>query len=258
MWFIDQCREFIMALRFLSIFPLPGVARLYHDEDPSSRLILGSAYFPIIGLIFGLLLWLLIVLLAPFTPTMVLAALLVVALVIFTGGLHLDGLMDTCDGFFGGRTRERKLEIMHDSRVGSFGVLSAVCTLLLRYACLASLPLSKLPLALLIVLPMTRWCMVLALYVFPNARSTGLGSLYHRTVRPAHIIVAGILSLAIAVIAGHFIGLIVWIAGTIIALALGTWITQDLGGLTGDNYGAIEEVTDIVGLLLLVFLNTSF
>jgi adenosylcobinamide-GDP ribazoletransferase len=100
--------------------------------------------------------------------------------------------------------------------------------------------------------------MVLALYVFPNARSIGLGSLYHRTVRPVHLIVAGVTALAIAVIIGHFIGLIVWIAGTIIALALGTWVTQVLGGLTGDNYGAIEEITDVVGLLLLVFLLASF
>jgi len=195
------------------------------------------------------LLWLCSLFLTPLVPQLILAA-----LVILTGGLHLDGLMDTCDGLFGGSTRERKLEIMHDSRIGSFGVLAGVCILLLKFAVFASLKAHALPLALLIALPSARWAMVVALRVFPGARPTGLGAVYHQAITTRRLLITGIISLVIVLITGQLIGLIVWIAVTLISMLLGYWITQSLGGLTGDTYGAIEELTESIALLLLVML----
>jgi adenosylcobinamide-GDP ribazoletransferase len=251
---LNQYRELVAAIRFLSVLPTPGSALLFDKDESTSRLVIGCEYFPLVGLLLALLLWLLVMLFGRLIPQPALAALLVVALVILTGGLHLDGLMDTCDGLFGGRTRERKLEIMRDSRVGSFGVLGAACVLLLKFALLASIPLQSLPLALLLILPSARWSMALALRVFPPARPTGLGAAYHQAVTTRRLLITGLIALLIALIVGRFAGFIAWVTGSLAALAIGQWITKSIGGLTGDSYGAIDEVTEVVMLLALVML----
>src|SRR6266699_3476972 len=196
--FLSQYMEFAAAVRFLSLLPVPGSTQLFNKDEVAPRLVVGCEYFPLVGLLLALLLWLFVLILTPLVPQLVLAALLVATLVILTGGLHLDGLMDSCDGLFGGSTRERKLEIMRDNRVGSFGALAAICILLLKFALFASIKVHALPLALLIALPSARWAMVLALRVFPSARSTGLGAAFQQAVTTERFLLTGIVSLAIA------------------------------------------------------------
>src|SRR5712692_8968239 len=251
-FFLSQYLELVAAVRFLTILPLAGSTGLFDKDETAPRLVAGSEYFPLVGLLLAFLLWLLVLVLAPLIPQLALAALLVVALVILSGGLHLDGLMDSCDGLFGGSTRERKLEIMRDSRVGSFGVLGGACILLLKFALFASLGVTALPLALQVAFPSARWSMVLAMRVFPSARPTGLGAAFHHAVTTERSVIAGIIALAIVLLAGQFIGLIAWSIVTIITLVLGFCITRIIGGLTGDNYGAIEEIVEVAALLVLV------
>ncbi len=250
----NQYMEFAAAVRFLSLLPVPGITQLFNKHESILNIVVGCEYFPVVGMLLAFLLWLFTLILTPLVPQLVLAALLVTALVILTGGLHLDGLMDTSDGLFGSSTREHKLEIMHDSRVGSFGVLAGICMLLLKFALFASLTAHALPLALLIALPSARWTMVVALRVFPSARATGLGAAFHQAITTKRLLITGIISLLIVLIAGQLFGLIVWVATTVTSLLLGLWMTRSLGGLTGDTYGAIEEVTEGVALLLLVML----
>ncbi len=258
MWFIKQYREFLAALQFLSILSLPGTRQLFREDVIGSRVIVGGAYFPFVGLILALLLGLLALLTTPFLPPLVVAALLVIAQVVLTGGLHLDGLMDSCDGLFGGKSREQRLEIMRDSRVGSFGVLGGACILLLKFACFASLSGQQLFLAFLMTMPSTRWAMVLALYVFPSARTSGLGNFFRQGVTREHMLVAGMIALTLALLAGHVLGILLWGMITLFTLGLGAWITRLLKGLTGDSYGAIEEVTEAVALLVLVAFRVWF
>src|SRR6266566_2781422 len=251
-WLLDQYMELVAAVRFLSVLPLPEYPRHFDDATVPQRV--GSGYYPVVGLLLGLLLSLLVVVAGPHLPTLALAALLVVGLVLLTGGLHLDGLIDACDGLFGGATRERKLEIMRDSRVGSFGVLGAACVLLLKWSFLASLGSAHLIQALLITLPCARWTMVVALRAFPSARITGLGAAFRQAVTPGSLLQAGITAMIIALLAGGLVGAVAWIVATLLALALGAWVTRILGGLTGDIYGAIAEITEAILLLLLVLL----
>lgn len=265
-----QYKEFVAAISFLSILPLSRKAT-DADTDSSdhvssasvpesvgtrfsvSAVRIGSAYFPLVGLVIALITCLLVVIEAGLhLPPLVIAALVIVTQVWLTGGLHLDGLMDTCDGLFYSGPRERKLEIMHDSRSGAFGILGATCILLLKFAIFASMDLHHLALALLIVLPLSRWAMVLAMYIFPSALLTGLGATARKSITRPHILIAGITSLLIALIVGQLIGLTVWIVGSLMALIIGIWVTYILNGLTGDTYGAIAEVTEIIGLLVLV------
>src|SRR6266487_580472 len=250
--FLSQYMELVAAVRFLSVLPVPGWTQLFEQAEAAPRLVVGGAYFPLVGLLLACVLWLLVLLLTPLVPQLALAALLVVGLVILTGGLHLDGLMDTCDGLLGGSTRERKLEIMRDSRVGSFGVLGGASILLLKFALFASISVHVLSLALLVVLPSARWAIVLALRVFPSARPTGLGSAFHQAVTTEQLVLAGIVALAIVLTAGHLIGLVVWVTVTMTTLVLGLWITRSIGGLTGDSYGAIAEVVEVVALVVFV------
>jgi len=245
-WLLDQYMELVAAVRFLTVLPLPEYSQSFDDDTVSLRV--GGGYYPLVGLLLGLLLSLLVVVAGPHLPPLALAALLVVGLVLLTGGLHLDGLMDACDGLFGGTTRESKLEIMRDSRVGSFAVLGAACVLLLEWSFFASLGAAHLIQALLITLPCARWAMIVAVRAFPSARAAGLGAAFRQTVTP------GITAMLIALLAGGLVGAAAWIVATLLALALGAWVTRSLGGLTGDIYGAIAEITEVILLLLLVLL----
>src|SRR5205807_9205305 len=212
-WRLDQHAELAAAVRLLSILPLPAPPQRIEAESETTapaRLVLASGYSSLVGLLLGLLLSLLALLLDPLLPHLAVAALLLVALVLLTGGLHLDGLMDSCDGLFGGRTPERRLEIMRDSRVGSFGVLGGVCALLLKFAFFASLERHALLLALLVVLPSARWAMVLALHTFPPARPGGLGVTYQQTVTLQRLALGGGIALFVALVAAHLAGALVW------------------------------------------------
>ena len=253
---IDQYAEIVAATRFLSILPLPGPTNRFETSstnDSAPRLHLGSAYFPFVGFLLATLLYLVQLLFGLVLPRLALAAVLVVALVLLTGGLHLDGLMDTCDGLFGGRTRERRLEILRDSRVGSFGVLGGVSILLLKFALFASIGGPHLlSLAFFVMLPCSRWAMVLALRVFPAARPDGLGATFRQTVTLPRLILAAATALLLALLVGHWIGILAWCAATCTALLIGTWATRQIGGLTGDIYGAIAECSEVVVLLVLV------
>jgi adenosylcobinamide-GDP ribazoletransferase len=251
---VTEYRELVAAIRFLSVVPIPGSARLFSDPLIVGEAQFGSGYFPLIGLLIALLLSLLVFVAGAYLPSLILAALLVVAETALTGGLHLEGLMDTCDGFFSGKGTERKLEIMRDSRVGSFGVLGCFCLLLLKFAFFASLGLNRLPIALLLALPMSRWSMVAVAYLFPSARLAGLGAAFRQTITTPRLLLATAIVLVIILIAGHFAGLGIWLGATLIAIAVGAWATRVLGGLTGDLYGAIAEVTTVVSLLLFTLL----
>ncbi len=252
---LTQYKELVAAIRFLSTLPVPGSAQLFRtDASELPSLVVGGAYFPLVGLLMGGLLCLLPLVLGRLLPALVLAALLVIAQILLTGGLHLDGLMDTCDGLFAGRGRERMLEIMRDSRVGSFGVLGGASILLLRFALFASLNSQQLYLALLLVPAVGRWTMVLAMRVYPAARGNGLGASVRQTITGERLLIASVLALLPALLLIHLLGLALWATGTLCALALGAWVTRRLGGLTGDVYGAIEEITECVCLLLVVLL----
>jgi cobalamin 5'-phosphate synthase/cobalamin synthase len=188
------------------------------------------------------------------------------AWVIVTGGLHLDGLMDTADGIFSNQPRERMLEIMKDSRSGAMGVIAAVLILLVKGVLLAALfaAAGRAHFTLLALVPVwSRAFVVLAIAGWPYARSVpGVGSL-HRSAGVRHVIgsvlLAALLSVLLLVWAGSFgmsetVALLVLFAvltygtGGILAAAA----SRKLGGLTGDVYGAINEVLELVLLAVVV------
>lgn len=245
----------LVALSFLTILPV-GLASATDIEISRSR-----GWYPIVGLLYGLLLvalvllWTLALGVPMFTP--VLAALLVMAMAAANRFLHLDGLMDFCDAMWGGHTVERRLEIMRDSRVGSFAVAGCVSVLLVKYSALLSL-LTMVPgLSGLLFFPIvSRWAMTLLLTVFPYGRQQGIGSAFATHGRPW--LATGFALLTVAAVAWFLLGLagiLILVVVSMVSLLLGWWASRRLGGgLTGDCYGAANEIMEVLALVLLLIL----
>ena len=181
-------------------------------------------------------------------PQSIAATLLVVLLLVLTGGLHADGLMDTCDGIFVHATPERRLEIMRDPRVGSFGVLGLACVLLLKLAGIEALPDAVRPQTLLLAPVLGRWSIVGVAASFPYGRAEGLGAPLKAAASARLLIVASALPLLLCVL---LTPLGIWLGLLAIASAglIGWWLSRILPGLTGDCYGAVCECVEMLVIL---------
>lgn len=240
---------FWIALQFLSSLPisLPGM--------PQPRALGRSLlYYPLVGLLFGVLLWGLNALLAG-TPSLLHAALLLTAWVLLSGGLHLDGLADSADAWLGGfGDRERTLTIMKDPRSGPIAVVALVLVLLLKFCALLALIEQQHSVALLIVPLIGRSALLGVFLTTPYVRAGGLGqALADHLPRKAGWWVLGLSALACVLLAG-VAGL--WSLG--LATAGFVWLRQvmlrRLGGTTGDTAGALLELLEVgvlVGLALI-------
>ena len=229
-------------MTFLTIIPAS------RNLDPSPRDISNSrAFYPAVGLLMGLLLVGVEEGSSRLFSEQLTAAFLVATMVIATRALHLDGLMDVCDGVFGGFTQERRLEIMRDSQVGAFGVAGGVTVLLLKYGALVALlglPEPGKEWALLLFPALSRWAMVVLLAAFPYVRTQGLGSPFHQGSTRLATTVAGLSALAASFLIGGFAGLGLFFGSVVLAGVLGWTMARALGGLTGDTYGATNEVVE--------------
>lgn len=236
------------ALRFLTAVPVPGLPPM--KEANIARSLVA---FPIVGLIIGAFgagvgwvsdwLW---------GPELQ-AVSVVVAWMIATWGLHLDGLADSADALFSWRSRERKLEIMKDSRIGTMGALALIGGVLLKVGALYSLGPAWWVGALLA--PMWgRWADVLGIYGFPAATEGGMGRSFHDRVRRRDFIIATALAILIGGLLFFPWGALVGLVILTVSYLLARWMVGSLGGLTGDTYGALSEVGEIVTLLTLAAL----
>jgi len=247
----------LTALKFLTIIRLPG-----RREISPAELGRSVGYFPVVGFIIGLILAGLSWLLGLILPPTVVNVLLIVFLVVISGGLHLDGFIDTCDGIAGHKTAEERWQVMHDSRAGGFGIAGACCLLLVKYVSLNSVP-EPLLMATLVLMPMvSRWAMVYALFAYPYARPSGLGKVFkqgatwQRLVMATLIALGGAIGLARLANISYFYlaGLAIMFAIWIIIVAMATYLKSKFAGLTGDTYGAINEVAEVLVLILICLL----
>jgi adenosylcobinamide-GDP ribazoletransferase len=177
----------------------------------------------------------------------VVGILVTAAWAILTGGLHLDGLADCCDGLFSAAGRERRLEIMKDPRLGTFGGIGLVLILLLKAALAAGLAQRGFWLAFPIAASLGRWFILIASRQ-PMARPGGLGESFARSVQPWHILISFTVPLGLMIWGG--IG--AWVGGAaagLVVLAVVIMAHRLLGGMTGDVFGLIVEVSEVTVLL---------
>jgi adenosylcobinamide-GDP ribazoletransferase len=233
------------ALRFLTVLPVPGL-------PPASErgLAQAIAWFPAAGVILGLLLLPVGWLAGLWEDGLVRAALIIVAWGALTAGLHLDGLSDTFDAVISWRSRERKLEIMKDSRIGAMGAIALIAVLLLKVAFLAQAG-EQWWVAVLLAPLLGRWTVIYGIVRFPAAREGGLGREFKHYVQQRDLLLATVAMLVLCGLTGGLGGLLavalVWGTAHVIAV----WWTRDLGGLTGDTYGALCEIGEVVALAVL-------
>ncbi len=253
--------KFIHATSYVTIIPM---ARILPASSVTEESLNGLAvYLPAVGLLIGTILAATCLTLETLhTANFLLATLITILWLTLTGGLHFDGLMDTADGIFSHRSKERMLEIMQDSRVGNFAVMVGVATFALKIAALTALPARALPLFLLFAPSFARLAEAFAIGAFPYARAEGKGKIWHDTMRfPQDVFAATLLPLCLLA------GVIVLSHGTLLlplalyfAIACGVglssaaYLNSRLGGQTGDTYGAVVELTETISLTLLALI----
>ncbi|HHY25396.1 MAG TPA: adenosylcobinamide-GDP ribazoletransferase [Desulfitobacterium dehalogenans] len=242
-------RKLWIALTFLTRIPLPQPENVTSEEFTQSQ-----HYYPLVGLILGGTLWLALILLLPHYPPLVTAALLLTLELILTGGIHLDGFMDSMDGLLSARTPERMLEIMKDSHVGAFGAVSATVYLLLKFTLLAgllALPSPFVPYLILFMPILSRWIFQIGVHFFPYARAQGFGQGFHEASLKTRwlFLGEGLLLLFLTYWVLHWPGISGFILATLFILFFTHKVSRLLGGLTGDLYGASIELSELLFLL---------
>jgi adenosylcobinamide-GDP ribazoletransferase len=239
----DLIVDILCAFSLLTVVPIPF--RWLDAERPPAR---AMAAYPLVGLAIGLVLTLPSVLLHAVLPRLMASALIIVLWVVLTGGLHLDGWADCCDALSATVSRERRLEILKDPRLGSFGGAGLALLLLVKFAAVASLPRSAA--AFLLAPTLGRWAIVNLAAAFPLARPDGMAAHFRSGLSRRELTWAALTAILVCGFIG-WMGLLTFVAAAIAAFAFGRWATSRLGGVTGDVYGAACELVESVVLVLM-------
>jgi len=240
-------KSFFHAVAFLTRVPVP----LSGDEKDWKK---SPMWYPIVGFFLGGLFISFDSLLASCFPDAIRAGFDLAFWVWMTGGLHLDGLMDTADGLLSHRGRERALEIMKDSRVGAMGVIAGVLFLLLKWLALQELitrGTDVFTAGWVSACVMGRFAAVIGMFTFPYVRPKGMGAGMKETLSPLRF---GWALMTAMVPVGAFLGfwgLLLSLVSLAAVCAFAWCVSRRLGGLTGDVYGAMIEGTELLALLLL-------
>lgn len=233
----------LLAFSFLTTFPV-SIRRPPRPGD------LGRAgvWFPFVGLVIGGLLAGIKIVADGIFSTLVSAVITVAAWALITGGLHLDGLADCCDGLLSVAPRQKRLEILADPRLGSFAVVGLILHLALKITALTALAGVKAFLPLLLAAGFSRW-LILLIARQPPARPEGLGAAFASGLRRSHLLAAAILPLAL-VFAGGARAILAALAALLVALGIIRLARVRLGGVTGDVLGMGVELCEMAVLLV--------
>ena len=236
--------EIRLAAAFLTIVPLGG------GSASDAEVTASFGWFPLIGFILGAMLVGADYLLAFFTTSAVRSTLLVLALTAITGAVHLDGLADTADALGAGRDRARALEILRDSRIGTFGAVAIFFALALKVAAIASAEHSRW-MALYLAPGLARWAMVAVAYRLTYLREHGAGSGLLSAEAGSNVQVATVIALVALLPAGSVPALCGVVVALILVWMLRRFYARWLGGITGDPLGAAGEIVETAILIAL-------
>ena len=242
-------RDFVTCLEFLTRIRFSNRTD-WHDDDFSRSV----PYFPLVGLIMGLFMGAAnygLVYLK--TPDLMRAVMLILAELLVIGALMYDGFMDTSDGVFSARNRERMLEIMKDSHVGSNAVIALVCLVLLKVAAYTCINPAKLTFVLIAAFTATRTFMVAYIIHYPYARKTGIGHMFKVYAKTSYSFIAFVIGSIIVALCGPAYALVA--AGTLVLTQfIAGYLSRTLGGLTGDTWGFLTECGQVIYFMLAIYL----
>jgi adenosylcobinamide-GDP ribazoletransferase len=239
---IRTFQDMATAFQFLTRLPL---SRVPYDPNALSR---SAKFFPLVGLLIGILGSVLYLWLARHLPAPIAALLTLAFFFLATGGLHEDGLADVADAFGGGWNREQILSILKDSRIGTYGTLALVVSVGLRLLLLANLPLNRFAAYVISGHVLCRWTALPLGYALPAARETSSTSQGARIARQISGGSLAIGSLVTALIVGYALRSATWspvVATLALTFCSGLFYWRRIGGVTGDCFGATNQLAEI-------------
>jgi adenosylcobinamide-GDP ribazoletransferase len=254
-------RDLSLAIRFLTIIPVisfpPSNNTNQNEEALAENLANSMAFFPLVGMLMGVLLVLLRRLFYYLPVSSLVGDTLVLIFWIWlSGGLHLDGFADSVDGFLGGHNKEEILKIMKDSSTGAKGVVALVSLLLLKFVLLVEMPLFLKDAALFFTPTIGRWSMVIAAFLGKPARlKNSMGKLFMDYVSWREVIFASLTMAVIGILLFRLYFLPLVMVGIGLVLMILKYSQKRIGGISGDILGAINEIVEVFCLLVIYLLN---
>ncbi len=240
-------KRFLIALQFLTIFPV-RIRSEVRGKDLGASLI----YFPVVGALIGIALAAISVIFS-FLPYPVMIALVLIASIALTGAIHLDGFADTCDGLFSAKSKEKILEIMRDSRIGTMGAAGIGCLLLFKFTVLISIPHEILWKALVMMAAFARLCQCLACYMSGYAREEGKAVNFIKYAGSKEALAGAAITLGLFALLMGLKGIILFCIALPPVFLFIYYIKKKINGMTGDTIGATSELAEVM-LLLFVLL----
>jgi len=237
--------DLLAAMQFLTRLHIPAGP---YDPGALARAV---KFFPIVGLLIGLGSALFYFLLTPHLSAIVVALLIVGYLVSVTGCLHEDGLADAADGFGGGWDREKVLAFMRDSRIGTYGAVALTLSVVARVVLIASLPRGRAEAYLIAAPVLCRWTTLPLSFYLPSARDGSDGQTEGQGARIANLtsltslMIGSVLTLAIVFAVLHFRAVVPVMTGVVITLITALYYKRRIGGITGDCFGATNQLTEV-------------
>jgi adenosylcobinamide-GDP ribazoletransferase len=210
-------------------------------------------FFPLVGLLIGLLLTVAFLILSFLFSKSLVLWLTLGCLALLTRGLHLDGFADTIDGFAAGGTKEKILEVMRDSRIGAFGVVGLIFLIGAKYLALDQITGPSIPNSLILMTVMGRNSMVWVCFRSPYARTgEGLAKPFAENLTSREMILSSASAIAMGLVIWGLKGVLVFIGIGLFSLLFRLFFLRKLKGITGDILGAANELSEVLCLLLLI------
>ncbi|WP_254258554.1 adenosylcobinamide-GDP ribazoletransferase [Methylovorus sp. MM2] len=238
--FLQELRRLILAIGFFTRLPVPYLAD-FHESELNHA----ARYFPLIGILIGLIAALIYWIVAKILPVDIAVITSMIASIYLTGAFHEDGLADAADGLGGGWDKEQVLTIMQDSRIGSYGAIALVMALLAKFELLINIQIVILPFVLIAAHAVSRFAAVAVIYTQDYVRSSGKAKPLATKLSRSELVMAGIFGLLP-------MSLLPWqpmLLGILAVIGVWCWFSfklkKRLGGYTGDCLGAMQQLTEI-------------
>jgi len=244
-------KNFVLMLQFFTRLPININLEVKEEDFPK-----GIIYFPLVGLVIGLINAIAYSLFSMVFSNLLSIIFITLVNVLITGALHLDGLADTCDGIFSARKKERMLEIMKDSRLGTNGAIAICFDLFLRIAIISSIPKEYILVAIVVSNVISRTMLVLLCFISKYARPEGgMGNLFIGKISKKNLVITLVLGLIISILLFNYRGVLLIAITSLFILLFNRYITSKIGGITGDILGAANELVELLVLLAFVVLS---
>lgn len=239
--------DFLLMLQFLTRIPINKSLNCEYEDFKR-----GALFLPIIGGIIGGIQWAIYYLLIKALPLNIVTVIVILAGILLTGGLHVDGLGDTCDGFYAFKGKDRIIEIMKDSRIGTYACIAIVMDLLLKFLAYENM-IQRNPLIIIAIPIASRASIVLLSLIGKPAKSTGSGNLFIGNMNIIYSIIAFLSSGVLCLLLIGFKETVLLCAVIIlITLLFNKYCNGKIGGITGDILGANNELVEIISMLVLI------